>query len=218
MIQLYASYGLRYYTPNEEKANTISHVLGAIIALVGFIVLMTFIKGPIKYATAFIAFIGPFVVYTISSIYHAIDKLEIKAKWRRVDHANVAFIILSSAIGMLLGLQDHIYNWVVLGLSSGVIMLNYVLCIVVGERYFKVENIIELAISGLFVGAYFINKSLMSLPVKLFYIIGGFTCLLGFFFYGRKKLYMHTTFHIIMVIGTTLCYLATFFILTNFDI
>ena len=151
LVQEYAQYGLKYYTPKEESLNAKTHFFGAFLAVVGLIILLFSTNTARGIATSVISFFGAFLVYFTSGIYHSFKKIDVKAKWRRIDHANVSMVVLSCAIGMLLNLKESIYNYVALGIVGFLIITNYMCCIVIGEKYFKIENIVELVISALFV-------------------------------------------------------------------
>ena len=58
LIQEYAQYGLKYYTPKEENLNSKTHFFGAFLAVVGLIILLFSTNTARGIATAVISFNG----------------------------------------------------------------------------------------------------------------------------------------------------------------
>ncbi|MEX0361394.1 MAG: hemolysin III family protein, partial [Allomuricauda sp.] len=74
----------------EEKWNTYSHGLGAVLALVGFFFLMQGYLSA-KYATLSIVVysLSLILLFTASTLYHAVREPKLKAKLRILDHISI---------------------------------------------------------------------------------------------------------------------------------
>lgn len=80
---------------NEEFLNTISHVFGVLIGLIGFSLLL--LKNSYKTSNATLSIIiyafTFLFLFSASSLYHYVSKPELKRKLRIVDHISIYFLI-----------------------------------------------------------------------------------------------------------------------------
>lgn len=204
----YKGMGLVYYTPKEELWNTLSHSLGAVFGFFGAAALAVLSRGkPVSLIAAFMFGIGIIVPFVNSALYHGFKNFGRKRLWRRVDHAGVAFIILANSAPLCLVMgAGAAASYVLVAITGGLCLTNVFLCLYDLNRFSKVALIIDLFCAALGVAGYFLNRGAIPFSGKMFYIAGSVFCLSGLVFYGRKKRYMHTVFHFLMLAGTALYY------------
>ena len=95
----------RAQTAGEELANTLSHGFGAMLALGGAIplVVRAAMSGSAKAVFSLAAYgISLVVLYTASTVYHAVKRPSLKAVLRVMDHCSIFLLILGTYIPMSL--------------------------------------------------------------------------------------------------------------------
>lgn len=95
----------RAQTAGEELANTLSHGFGAVLALGGAIplVVRAAMSGSAKAVFSLAAYgISLVVLYTASTVYHAVKRPSLKAVLRVMDHCSIFVLILGTYIPMSL--------------------------------------------------------------------------------------------------------------------
>lgn len=203
----YKEMGLVYYTDKEEVMNSVSHGIGSFFGLAAAVGLALVANGKfISTLAAFIFGLGIIIPFLNSALYHGFKNFSRKRTWRRVDHAGIAFIIMANSAPLCLVIGASAGNYVLLGITVVLCLTNVFLCLYDLKKFSKVALIIDLFCAALGVTGYFLNRAGIPFSGKLFYIGGSVFCLLGLVFYGIKKRYMHTVFHILMLIGTMLYY------------
>ena len=87
------------FSKDEEIANAVSHIVGATLAIIGATVLI-FHGIKTKSAiviTSFIIFgLGLIIMYTVSSIYHALHNNKAKYVFQILDHSAIYILIAST--------------------------------------------------------------------------------------------------------------------------
>ena len=103
------------YTPGEERANCITHGIGAALSLVGLVLLTTFscLRGDAWLITGNTIFgVALVALYTASTLYHSFRSLAVKQLLRKFDHAAIfllialmggAFTFTGTGIGLAIG-------------------------------------------------------------------------------------------------------------------
>ena len=87
----------RLQTRGEEIANTISHGLGAVLALAGAAPLAVrgILSGSAKTGFSLTAYgISLVLLYTASAVYHGVRNPEVKKRLRIMDHCSIFVLIL----------------------------------------------------------------------------------------------------------------------------
>jgi len=140
-----------------EKLNSITHLVGAVLALVGFGVLLT-ISIQEHNALLIISFtifgFTLILLYTMSTLYHSFHPPKLKKIFQKLDHVSIYLLIAGTYTPyMLVSLREH----------NGLIMLLFVW---------------TLAVIGLLLDI-FIPKRIEWLQV-LIYLIMGWICTLNF--------------------------------------
>ena len=199
----YRDKGLVYYTTKEEVWNSFSHFLGAVFGLFGLIyILVAGEKTAPIITSAILYFVGVTCPYAISTAYHGVKDLGIKKELRKYDHAGISFIIFGNTAPMCLIYLTGFEVYYVVAASFLICVVNVVLCLVDLKKFSSVALILDLVCAAVGVVGYCLCRLNIAWSGKICYIIGSVLCLVGLAFYGRKKKYMHTVFHILMVLGT----------------
>ena len=140
-----------------EKLNSITHLVGAVLALVGFGVLLTISiqeHNPLLIISFTIFGLTLILLYTMSTLYHSFHPPKLKNIFQKLDHVSIYLLIAGTYTPyMLVSLFDH----------NGLVMLLFVW---------------TLAVIGLLLDI-FIAKRIEWLQV-LIYLIMGWICTLNF--------------------------------------
>ncbi len=140
-----------------EKLNSITHLVGAVLALVGFGVLLTISiqeHNPLLIISFTIFGITLILLYTMSTLYHSFHPPKLKKIFQKLDHVSIYLLIAGTYTPYML---------VTLRESNGLIML---------------IMIWVLAVIGLLLDI-FIPKRIEWLQV-LIYLVMGWICTLNF--------------------------------------
>lgn len=210
--QEYASVGLRYYTPKEEFWNALTHGVGAPITLGFFIYYMIIANGITEYITAVLLCLPAMQVFLTSCIYHALRDKTKKSLARRIDHANISFLVTACGVPPAFLFGNSVWNYIGIGLCFAIAILGAILCIK-NLMKFKRLNVVFNAIIGL-IGflIYVLNldSPYATLTVNLINLSGFIICAMGLVLYGIKKIpYVHTVFHVFTLVGPVLFFVST---------
>ncbi len=210
--QIYKDNGLVYYTPKEELFNSISHALGAVVALVFMIFMLLKATTPAAYATAVLSCALIAIEFSVSATYHGVSDTKKKLTWRTLDFPAVNLNVIACATATCL-MYGSIYGYVAFGVSFAIAAVIFVLCLYRFDIFRKVSVASTFVIGGLmfaaFFTAYFSQKGI-SQATSFVYLAGLASCLLGAAVFGVHKRYVHCLFHVFVLVGPILFLVATY--------
>lgn len=210
--QIYKDNGLVYYTPKEELFNSISHALGAVVALVFMIFMLLKATTPAAYATAVLSCALIAIEFSVSATYHGVSDMKKKLTWRTLDFPTVNLNVIACATATCL-MYGSIYGYVAFGVSFAIAAVIFVLCLYRFDIFRKVSVASTFVIGGLmfaaFFTAYFSQKGI-SQATSFVYLAGLASCLLGAAVFGVNKRYVHCLFHVFVLVGPILFLVATY--------
>ena len=210
--QIYKKNGLVYYTPKEELFNSISHALGAVVALVFMIFMLLKATTPAAYATAVLSCALIAIEFSVSATYHGVSDMKKKLTWRTLDFSAVNLNVIACATATCL-MYGSIYGYVAFGVSFAIAAVIFVLCLYRFDIFRKVSVASTFVIGGLmfaaFFTAYFSQKGI-SQATSFVYLAGFASCLLGAAVFGVHKRYVHCLFHVFVLVGPILFLVATY--------
>ena len=193
------------YTIGEEIFNAISHGLGALLGVVGLILMVIKAHGVLAETAVSLFGVAIVQLYTISCIYHALSpRLKGKKVMRVVDHCNVYLLVLGTYLPVsLLGVGGWM-GWLLLGIVFVFSVLGIVFTAIDVDRYQLVSVICHLICGwSILIG---IPGLLASMGVQglVYSILGGIMYSIGAILYGlgKKKRYRHSVFHVFCLLGT----------------
>lgn len=197
------------YTLGEELVNSISHGVGAVLAISGLV--FCIINSTSAWAIVSSCLYGAMMIllYLFSCLYHSISP-NVKAKkvLRILDHDNVflmeAGTYMPICLSLLISSGHPVAGWVTFGLVWAVTIVAIVFTSINVNRYQVVGVICNLALGW---------GSLMLLPIFLqilpasgifMLILGGATYSIGalWYLFGAKIKWMHSIFHFYVLLAS----------------
>lgn len=206
------SYG---YTLGEEITNAITHGLGTLLAIAGaavMIVFAAFSKDPWRIVSACIYGFSLIVLFTMSTIYHALAPNRAKYLFRIFDHTTIYLLIGGSYTPITLVLLNGALGWTLFGIVWGVCILGIVLNSISVERFKKISMVFYIIAGWAVVpAAVAVIRSMAPAGLWLM-LIGGLCYTGGIVFYKLKSVkFMHSIWHLFVLAGAILHYFAFLF-------
>ncbi len=204
--QVYKDNGLVYYTPLEEFINTITHALGAFSAMIFFVFMMIKASTPQSYAASVItcALIG--VEFFISAMYHGTRDMAKKLVWRKIDFPAVCLNVIACSASLCV-IYGNTYGYIALALSIAIAIFMFVACSLNFDRWRKISVASCFVIGALMFAQFFIvYLSPAGIPqlASWLYLSGLILCLVGAVLFAIHKRYVHSLFHVFVLVGPML--------------
>jgi len=195
-----------------ERFNSISHIVGALAALAGLVILVVVAaaKGdPWKIVSMSIYGATLFMLYTLSSLYHSL-RGRAKLIFRKLDHFAIYFLIAGTYTPITLVTLRGALGWTMFGIIWGLAVIGIVIDSLPRQKH-RIPQIIIYVIMGWL--ALIALKSLITLlPTGGFVLllVGGlfYTTGIIFFAFDRKVRHFHGIWHLFVLAGSTCHYLA----------
>ena len=203
---------MREYTLGEEIANSISHGVGALLAIAAIPILVVKAVnhgGGILLFAALVYTLTMLLEYTMSTLYHALAVDKAKRVFKVLDHSCIYLFIAGSYTPFcLISLADS--NGIVLCAFVWVLAVIGVAC----EAFWVfrprwISAVLYHALGWSIVG--FLPALVQAIPAAGLWLLvaGGLCYSVGCIFYVLKKIpYMHSIFHLWVVAGSVLQFLA----------
>lgn len=203
------------YTQDEELYNTLTHMLGIILGIAVTILcvgkaLVTHHRAGILSATIY--GVSMILLYTVSTVYHGWPRCREKKILQVLDHCTIYCLIIGSFAPICLtGLRETApaAAYGMFGLICLICSICVVFTAIDFEKYSAVSMLGYLSPWLLL----FVRKELLqSYPMALLWWIvgGGAAYTIGAALYGTSKPYMHTVFHVFILLGSILQFVGIF--------
>ncbi len=205
--------GLPSYTTAEEIWNAISHGLGAAFAVVALVLLL--VQGRHNALTIVsVSIYGGtlFLLYTVSTLYHALGVGRAKKVFQVLDHCTIYLLIAGTYTPVSLLCIGGRTGWVLFGFVWAVSIFGIVLN-AINMRKFRVISMICYLGLGWCV-LFFLRPLVESIDQLslIFLVVGGVFYTVGAILYGlgRKVKYMHSIWHFFCVAGSFFHFLVVY--------
>jgi len=196
----------------EEIANSVSHGVGLVAALVGTpFLLVAAVRhgaaGTIVGAGVFAA--TTLLLYLASTLYHALPRNRAKRVFRALDHGAIFLLIAGTYTPFTLGVLRGAWGWTLFGLVWGLAVAGVVLKAVAGPRYPVLSTSLYLGMGWLVLIA--VRPLWLRVPPAglLWLLMGGIAYTAGVaFFAARQVRYSHFVWHLFVLAGTACHFFA----------
>ena len=207
------------YTVGEERMNMITHIVGGGLGIVALVLCIVFaalhqnvwgIVGSAIYGASLIA------VYAVSSVYHGLHKGTGKKVMQVIDHCTIYFLIGGTYTPILFcGIRpaSAAWCWILFGIVWGLAAMAATLTAIDLKKYSKLSMACYVGMGWSIVLA--TKTALEAIPLAglLWCFAGGVVYSVGAVLYGigKKKRYVHSLFHLFVVLGSILQFVCVFF-------
>ena len=208
------------YTRGEEIFNMVTHIVGGALGIAALVLCVVFsaLRGN-AYGVVGGALFGATMVllYAMSSIYHGLSpRLGAKRVFQVLDHCTIFLLIAGTYTPIALCMfrsYSSALGWTIFGIIWGVAALGITLTAIDLKRYKTFSMICYLAMGWLVIFTAPLLPKLLGTGGLTFLVLGGVAYTLGAALYviGKKYRYMHSVFHIFVVIGSILHFFCIFF-------
>ena len=205
------------YTKGEEIFNMVSHIVGGALGITATVLCVIFaaihhnvygvVSGALFGATMI-------VLYTMSSIYHGLKpSLTAKKVFQVIDHCSIYLLIAGTYTPFsLCTLREYKtwLGWTVFGIIWGLAALGITLNAIDLKSFRVISMILYLGMGWCIIFTGKIIFDCLGVAGFCLLLAGGISYTIGSIFYGlgRKQKYIHSVFHLFVVLGSLLHFLC----------
>ncbi len=204
------------YSRGEEIMNMVTHIVGGglgIIALVACVLRAAWKDNPLGVIGSSIYGSTMVSLYAVSSVYHGLHPSTGKKVMQVIDHCTIYFLICGTYTPLLLSAFVPAYpllGWGLLAAEWALAILAGTLTAIDLKKYNVFSMICYIAMGWGII--FFLPQavSVLTRPGFLLLLSGGIVYTLGAVLYGigSKQKWFHSVFHIFVVLGSLLQFLA----------
>lgn len=198
----------------EEFLNVLTHGTGAVLSVAALVIMIIYsvYRGTATHLAASLVFgISLVLLYSASTVYHAMVKLKWKRLFRLIDHLSIYILIAGTYTPIaLLGLKGT-WGWVIFGLIWAFAIVGFIFKFSPLRRSEKLSLSLYALMGWLIIIA--IKPLLANMETgALLYLLGGGLCYtFGIYFYAKEKIpYNHAIWHVFVLGGSVLHFFGIF--------
>lgn len=207
------------YTKGEELFNMISHIVGAVFGVIAWILcVIVSVEEQDMIAVVSSTVYGASLVllYTMSSIYHELRAETVKKVFQVLDHCTIYFLIAGTYTPLLLCSIRPVspgWAWTIFGIVWGFTILGTVFTAIDLKKYATFSMICYIGMGWCIVIAAKVTIQAIPWPGLMLLFWGGVAYTVGAILYGlgKKRRYMHSIFHLFVVLGSVLHFFCIFY-------
>lgn len=209
------SHALPKYSTLEEWANSLTHGIGAVLAVVGFIIMLAVAIGQSNaWAIVSSSVYGSTLVlmFLASTLYHAIQIPKVRQVFRQLDHLAILYLIAGSYTPFTLLTLNGGWGWTIFGIVWGLTIIGTVLQLS-PARHVKALMVTLYLLMGwvVVIAAKPLMDSLSAGGLGLL-VAGGLAYTGGVVFYVNKRIpFNHAIWHLFVLAGAMFHYFAILF-------
>ncbi|APX91585.1 hemolysin III [Halomonas sp. 1513] len=206
----------QHHSNLEELLNSISHGIGAVLSLIGFVVLIVMVSVAAHvdpWKVVGISFYGVTLVllYGISTLYHGVRQPRLKRIFQHLDHCAIYLLIAGTYTPFLLVNMRGTTGWTLFAIIWGLALAGIACKLIWPQRFTVLRVTIYLIMGWLIVFAS--GEMSASLPTAGIALLaaGGITYTLGVIFFAIRAIpFNHAIWHLFVLGGSTCHYFAVY--------
>ena len=196
----------------EEIANAITHGIGLLLSIAGFVVLLVLaaLRGTAWHIVACSIYGATLIcLYTASTLYHAVISPRVKRALRIFDHSAIYLLIAGTYTPFLLVSLRGPWGWSLFGVIWGLALVGVLFKFWFVERFAILSTAVYIAMGWLVVIAAKPVITHLPLTAIIWLLAGGLAYTGGVIFFAAKRIpYSHAIWHLFVLAGSICHYFA----------
>lgn len=198
-------FNLPFYTVTEEVMNAVTHGLGVVFSVIAYVLLLQkHLHNLTDMLCITIYCASLFILYTVSTVYHALKVGKTKALFRKFDHCSIFVLIAGTYTPLCVMYINGSFSKVVLVGVWTAAIVGIVLNAIDVNKFSKVSLAcyIIMGWSVVFIAKPAVQSLTQSQLVYL--LVGGIFYTVGAVLYvvGKKMRYIHSVWHMFVLAGS----------------
>lgn len=205
---------MRLQTRREEQLNALTHAIGALLGIAGFVLLIIFNTNKTEYSLFSVIVYGLSIIilFTASALYHSVQSESKKHLFRIIDHISIYLLIAGTYTPVLLITLVHSKGWPLFWVVWGVALFGSIKKIFFTGRFEIFSTALYLVMGWLIAFDFGALLDLMPANGVIFLILGGLAYTVGIVFYAIQRIpYNHVIWHLFVLAGAIFHYFMIFF-------
>lgn len=205
----------KLYSLGEEIFNSVTHGVGALLGVVALVIMLVFAaksRDPWKVVSSALFGASLILLYTMSTLYHAISAPRGKKVLQVFDHCTIYLLIAGTySPYCLVSLRESV-GWYIFAGVWGCAILGIVLTAIDLHKFKTLAMVLYLGMGWCVLAA--IRPLLQALETGgvVLLVLGGLSYTLGIIFYALKNTkYMHSIWHLFVLGGSLLHFFSVLF-------
>lgn len=204
------------YTKGEEIFNMVSHIVGGAIGVAALVLCV--IRSALHHngyglAGSIVFGVSMILLYTMSSVYHGLRDGMGKRVMQVLDHCTIYLLIAGTYTPILLSAMrpiDPVSSWALFAVIWGLAALAATLTAIDLHQFRVFSMICYLGMGWAAVFKLPLMIRALGWPGFILILLGGVSYTVGAVLYGmgKTKRYMHSVFHLFVILGSVLHTLA----------
>ena len=204
------------YTRGEEIMNMVTHIVGGALGIVALTlcVIRAALHGNV-YGVVTSAIYGTTMItmFTISSVYHGLKPNLGKKVMQVIDHCTIYFLIAGTYTVVVLSALRPAYpvlGWCLFSFEWAMVALATTFTAIDLKKYGVFSMICYIGMGWAVIPFWRQTLEVLTMPGFLLLLSGGLAYTIGSILYGlgKKRKWMHSVFHIFVILGALLQFFA----------
>lgn len=195
----------------ELIANSISHGIGVLLSVAGLIILLIHASNTLEMISAIVFGISMILLYLSSTLFHSFpEKMKrVFAVFQRFDHSSIFILITGTYTPFLILVVDNTKGYFLLAMLWLITIIGIVFKSIWIKKFKTIHLIIYLLMGWSGVLVY--NDFMLNIIHFDYVLIGGISYTIGVAFYISKFKYSHFVWHLFVMFGTFMHFLAIYY-------
>ena len=207
------------YSKGEEIMNMVTHIVGGTLGITALVLCSLraiFAGDGCDVVTSLVYGISMIALYTISSVYHGLRPGMAKKVLQVLDHCTIYFLIAGTYTPYALSAirpVDPVLGWGLFAFEWSLTTLAVTLTAIDLKKYNVFSMICYIGMGWAIIPFAGTVIEVLTLPGFQLCLYGGIAYTIGAVLYGigSKKAWMHSVFHIFVVLGSLLQFFSIYF-------
>ena len=205
----------KYYTPEEERLNIITHAAGfclSIAALVSLIIRALKAENTLVLASFIVFGFSLVLLYGASTLYHCAKNKNFRKYMHIADHSAIYLLIAGTYTPYTLITLHGAVGWTIFSIVWSFAVAGVILKLFFTGRFSILSTVIYVIMGWIIIFAVKPLFANLSLPGLLWLFAGGIAYTAGAVLYSFDKIrYNHALFHLLVLTGSLSHFISVYF-------